>query len=200
MNRQLTFLMINDELAKTDRQTEYYVCPGKPLSGWQKVSDGLIKCSCKQIYRGNMPVTELYAFNLICENLLAALYGVAIIISNWRAGETSSPIWRSSMFIIWQSLSIGILWDIICYVRQQLPQDRAEWDKIAKDKVEDKKVSANESKVKGLGQASFPKGLRGSRGQSLLGALAAVVNYVYLRNPFADGINDWPDSRQIKKS
>jgi hypothetical protein len=24
-----------------------------------------------------MPVTELYAFNLICENLLAALYGVA---------------------------------------------------------------------------------------------------------------------------
>ena len=36
-------------------------------------------------------------------------------------------------------------------MRQQLPQDRAEWDKIAKDKVEDKKVSANESKVKGLG-------------------------------------------------
>ena len=29
-----------------------------------------------------------------------------------------------------------------------------------------------------------------SMGQSLLGALAAVVNYVYLRNPFADGIND----------
>ena len=79
MNRQLTFLMINDELAKTDRQTEYYVCPGKPLSGWQKISDGLIKCACKQIYRGNMPVTELYAFNLICENLLAALYGVALI-------------------------------------------------------------------------------------------------------------------------
>ena len=25
-----------------------------------------------------MPVTELYAFNLICEILLAALYGVAI--------------------------------------------------------------------------------------------------------------------------
>lgn len=25
-----------------------------------------------------MPVTELYAFNLICENLLAALYGVAV--------------------------------------------------------------------------------------------------------------------------
>ena len=27
-----------------------------------------------------MPVTELYAFNLICENLLAALYGVALIM------------------------------------------------------------------------------------------------------------------------
>ena len=38
----------------------------------------MIKCACKQIYRGNMPVTELYAFNLICENLLAALYGVAL--------------------------------------------------------------------------------------------------------------------------
>ena len=25
-----------------------------------------------------MPVTEFYAFNLICENLLAALYGVAL--------------------------------------------------------------------------------------------------------------------------
>lgn len=25
-----------------------------------------------------MPVTELYAFNLICENLLMALYGVAL--------------------------------------------------------------------------------------------------------------------------
>ena len=40
----------------------------------------MIKCACKQIYRGNMPVTELYAFNLICENLLAALYGVALKI------------------------------------------------------------------------------------------------------------------------
>ena len=69
--------------AKTDRQTEYYVCPGKPLSGWQKISDGLIKCACKQIYRGNMPVTELHAFNLICENLLAALFGIALI-SNWK--------------------------------------------------------------------------------------------------------------------
>ena len=28
-----------------------------------------------------MPVTELYAFNLIYENLLAALYGVALTIS-----------------------------------------------------------------------------------------------------------------------
>ena len=28
-----------------------------------------------------MPVTELYAFNLICENLLAALYGVVLTIS-----------------------------------------------------------------------------------------------------------------------
>ncbi len=28
-----------------------------------------------------MPVTELYAFNLICENLLAELYGVALTIS-----------------------------------------------------------------------------------------------------------------------
>ena len=27
-----------------------------------------------------MPVTELYAFNLICENLLAALCGVALTI------------------------------------------------------------------------------------------------------------------------
>ena len=29
-----------------------------------------------------MPVTELYAFNLICENLLAALYGVALNIAH----------------------------------------------------------------------------------------------------------------------
>ena len=43
----------------------------------------MIKCACKQIYRGNMPVTELYAFNLICENLLAALYGVAFILGTW---------------------------------------------------------------------------------------------------------------------
>ena len=45
-------------------------------------------------------------------------------------------------------------------------------------------------KVKGLGQAFFPKGLRVSRGQSHLVVLAAVVNYVYLRNPFADGLNN----------
>ena len=38
----------------------------------------MIKCACKQIYRGSMIVTELYTFNLICENLLAALYGVAL--------------------------------------------------------------------------------------------------------------------------
>ncbi len=69
-------------------------------------------------------------------------------------------------------------------MRQQLPQDRAEWDKIAKDKVEDKKVSTNESKVKGLGQAFFPKGLRESRGQSHLVAVRRQ------RNPFADGRND----------
>ena len=28
-----------------------------------------------------MTVTELYAFNLICENLLAALYGVALAVT-----------------------------------------------------------------------------------------------------------------------
>jgi len=50
-----------------------------------------------------------------------------------------------------------------------------------------KKSSTNKSKVKGLGQAFFPKGLRVSRGQSHLVVLAAVVNYVYLRNPFASG-------------
>ena len=49
-----------------------------------------------------------------------------------------------------------------------------------------KKISTNKYKAKGLGQAFFPKGLRGARGQSLLGAIATVVNYVYLRNPFAD--------------
>ena len=58
---------------------------------------------------------------------------------------------------------------------------------IYKKKVLNKKFSTNENKVKGLGQAFFPKGLRVSRGQSLLVVLAAVVNYVYLRNPFADG-------------
>ena len=45
----------------------------------------MIKCACKQIYRGNMPVTELYAFNLICENLLAALYGVALISDQFKS-------------------------------------------------------------------------------------------------------------------
>ena len=59
-----------------------------------------------------------------------------------------------------------------------------------RDKRTNKNISTNESKVKGLGQAFFPKGLRVSRGQSHLVVLAAVVNYVYLRNPFASGIND----------
>ena len=56
-----------------------------------------------------------------------------------------------------------------------------------RDKRTNKNISTNESKVKGLGQAFFPKGLRVSRGQSHLVAVAAVVNYVYLRNPFVDG-------------
>ena len=34
-----------------------------------------------------MPVTELYAFNLICENLLAALYGVALTISEQEIND-----------------------------------------------------------------------------------------------------------------
>ena len=59
-----------------------------------------------------------------------------------------------------------------------------------RDRRTNKNISTNEIKVKGLGQAFFPKGLRVSRGQSLLVVLAAVVNYVYLRNPFASGIND----------
>ena len=42
------------------------------------------------------------------------------------------------------------------------------------------------TKVKGLDQAFFPKGLRVSKGQSPW-SLSAVVNYVYLRNPFASG-------------
>ena len=48
------------------------------------------------------------------------------------------------------------------------------------------RTRTNKIKVKGLGQAFFPKGLRGSRGRSHIVVLAAVVNYVYLRNPFAD--------------
>ena len=47
----------------------------------------MIKCACKQVYRGSMPVTELYAFNLICENLLAALYGVALTISEQEIND-----------------------------------------------------------------------------------------------------------------
>ena len=53
--------------------------------------------------------------------------------------------------------------------------------------VATKSVRTNKHKAKGLGQAFFPKGLRESRGQSHLVVLAAVVNYVYLRNPFANG-------------
>ena len=53
-----------------------------------------------------------------------------------------------------------------------------------------KKYGQISTKVKSLGQAFFPKGLRVSRGRSHLVAAAAVVNYVYLRNPFADCIND----------
>ena len=41
---------------------------------------------------------------------------------------------------------------------------------------------------------------QGSRGQSHLVALAAVVNYVYLRNPFVCGKNNQTDSGQIRKS
>ena len=51
-----------------------------------------------------------------------------------------------------------------------------------------------------MGQAFFPKGLRVSRGQSHLVAVAAVVNYVYLRNLFACGINDKIVSRLTNKS
>lgn len=38
----------------------------------------MIKCACKQVYRGSMLVTELYTFNLTCVILLMALYGVAL--------------------------------------------------------------------------------------------------------------------------
>ena len=37
-----------------------------------------------------MPVTELYAFNLICENLLAALYGVALDVTFIIAGTAAT--------------------------------------------------------------------------------------------------------------
>ena len=57
---------------------------------------------------------------------------------------------------------------------------------------QDKKVSTNESKAKGLGQAFFLKGLRVSRGQSHLVALRRG------RNPFADGMNDYTVSRLAK--
>ena len=57
-------------------------------------------------------------------------------------------------------------------------------------RANEKKSALINTKVKGLGQAFFLKGLRVSRGQSHLVAVAAVVNYVYLRNPFADGRTD----------
>ena len=41
---------------------------------------------------------------------------------------------------------------------------------------------------------------QGSRGRRHLVALAAVVNYVYLRNPFVCGKNNQTDSGQIRKS
>ena len=56
-----------------------------------------------------------------------------------------------------------------------------------KVKHSNKNISTIKHKAKGLGQAFFPKGLRESRGQSHLVVLAAVVNCVYLRNPFANG-------------
>jgi hypothetical protein len=43
-----------------------------------------------------MPVTELYAFNLICENLLAALYGVALrIITVAKSGRYKEKVVRA---------------------------------------------------------------------------------------------------------
>ena len=74
----------------------------------------------------------------------------------------------------------------LCYT----PKKYGQISKKAKGKQAKQKVRAIKSKVKGLGQAFFPKGLRVSRGRSHLVATAAVVNYVYLRNPFADCIND----------
>ena len=50
-----------------------------------------------------------------------------------------------------------------------------------RDKRTNKNISTNEIKVKGLGQAFFPKGLRVSRGQSHLVAVRRQ------RNPFACG-------------
>ena len=56
------------------------------------------------------------------------------------------------------------------------------------------KISTNKHKVKGLGQAFFPKGLRVSRGQSHLVAVRRQ------RNLFACGINDKIVSRLTNKS
>jgi len=53
-----------------------------------------------------------------------------------------------------------------------------------KGREANEKVSTNKHKAKGLGQAFFPKGLRGSRGQSHLVAVRRQ------RNPFASGLNN----------
>ena len=45
-----------------------------------------------------MPVTELYAFNLIYENLLAALYGVALIVVCMM--YTILNLWRMAAVMI----------------------------------------------------------------------------------------------------
>ena len=47
----------------------------------------MIKCACKQIYRGSMLVTELYTFNLTCVILLVALYGVALNFKKNQADD-----------------------------------------------------------------------------------------------------------------
>ena len=45
-----------------------------------------------------MPVTELYAFNLIYENLLAALYGVAL---NINKSETFRIFRKVSYYLLY---------------------------------------------------------------------------------------------------
>ncbi len=55
-------------------------------------------------------------------------------------------------------------------------------------RVANEKISTNKYKGKKFSPA-FQR-WREPRGRSLLVVLAAVVNYVYLRNPFAKGLND----------